>query len=81
MMLITYYVFVIDLHVCPGCSSGYSLAKYPLLSQVNSQINEQANAGLQRIKDQLSYMTADNFVKHCSFFLWNKNNLKRQLLD
>jgi chromosome segregation ATPase len=31
------------------------------------------NAGLKRIKDQLSYMTADNFMTHCSLYLWNKN--------
>jgi hypothetical protein len=31
---------------------------YPELEKLNSQCNEQANAGLKRIKDQLSYMTA-----------------------
>jgi hypothetical protein len=46
---------------------------YPMLKGLNSQANEQANAGLKRIKDQLSYMTAENFMHHCCFYLWNKN--------
>ena len=35
-----------------GCSSGYSLDKYTTsdIATINSQVNEQANAGLQRIK-------------------------------
>lgn len=64
-----------------GCSSGYNLARFPLLAAVNSQVNEQGNAGLQRITDQLSYINADNFMRHCSFYLWNKNNIKRQQLQ
>lgn len=59
-----------------GCSCGYCLDMYPLLNHINSQANEQANAGLKRIKDQLSYMTASNFMLHCSFYLWNKNKKK-----
>lgn len=56
-----------------GCSCGYCLDLYPHLATLNSQVNEQGNAGLKRIKDQLSYMTAENFMKHCSFYLWDKN--------
>ena len=41
-----------------GCTSRYCLDKYP--SQDIAQINSQANAGLQRIKAQLSYMSLDN---------------------
>lgn len=56
-----------------GCSEGYNLKLYPHLSQINTQIAEQSNAGLKRIKDQLSYMTAANFMSHVSLFLYNKN--------
>ena len=57
------------------CTSGYCLDKYPSqdIAQINSQINEQANAGLQRIKAQLSYMSLDNFIFHLSLFLAIKN--------
>ncbi|XP_022288437.2 uncharacterized protein LOC111100644 isoform X2 [Crassostrea virginica] len=59
-----------------ACSLAYDLSIYPQFSALNSQCNEQANAGLKRIKEQLSYMTANNFMMHCTFFLWNKNLLK-----
>ena len=61
------------LYISIGCSCGYCLDMYPMLKGLNSQTNEQANAGLKRIKDQLSYMTAENFMHHCCFYLWNKN--------
>ena len=40
-----------------GCSAGYSLDSYKSanLEGINSQVNEQANAGLQHIKGQLAY--------------------------
>ena len=46
-----------------GCSSGYSLDRYdtPQISSINSQVNEHANAGLQLIKGQITYMKPDNF--------------------
>ena len=49
-----------------GCSSGYSLDRYatPQISSINSQVNEQANAGLQRTKGQIAYMKPDNFMFH-----------------
>jgi len=52
---------------------------YPQFSNVNSQLSEQSNAGLKRIKDQLSYMTANNFMKHCTFYLWKKNRDKLKI--
>ena len=43
-----------------GCSEGYSLDSYKSLNsnsaRINSQINKQANSGLQRIKGQLAYI-------------------------
>ena len=58
-----------------GCSSGYCLDVYgdATLRCLNSQVNEQANAGLQRIRGQLAYMTAANFKFHPSLFLSIKN--------
>ena len=32
------------------------------LKEINSQVNEQASAGLQRIRGQLAYMTPENFM-------------------
>lgn len=40
-----------------GCSYGYCLDKYEHLAAINSQANEQANAGLQ---DNLLIMTANS---------------------
>jgi hypothetical protein len=31
---------------------------------INSQVNEQANAGLQRIKGQIAYMKPENFISY-----------------
>ena len=43
-----------------GCSSGYCLDSYKSMDirGINSQVNEQANSGLQRIKGQLAYTVA-----------------------
>ena len=54
-----------------GCSSGYNLNLYKssLTNTINSQVNEQANGGLQRIKSQLAYMSHENFMHTVSLFL------------
>ena len=64
-----------------GCSSGYNLSKYPGfdMGAINSQVNEQANAGLQRIKAHISYMKEDNFMFHVKLFLALTNNRKQQM--
>ena len=67
-----------------GCSASYSLDKYSSIAEVkavSSQVNEQANAGLQHIKGQLAYMSADNFMFHLSLFLAVKNIDARKKLD
>ena len=46
------------------------------IREINSQVNEQANAGLQRIRGQLAYMTAENFMFTVSLFLYLKNQDK-----
>ena len=38
-------------------------------TSINSQVNEQANSGLQRIKGQLAYMKPSNFMLTLSLFL------------
>ena len=66
-----------------GCSKGYSLDAYidRQVKGINSQINEQANSGLQRIKGQLAYMGVENFIFHCSLFLAIKNMDKKRGLS
>ena len=58
-----------------GCSSGYNLNTYKtsIASTINSQVNEQANAGLQHIKSQLAHMSHENFMHMISLFLAIKN--------
>lgn len=58
-----------------GCSSGYNMDIYQqeYLASLNSQINEQANAGLQKIKGHIAYMKAPNFKFHIKLFLACKN--------
>ena len=51
-----------------GCSLGYCMDQYTALHSLNSQVNEQANAGLQHIKGQLAYMSIDNFMFHLCLF-------------
>ena len=64
-----------------GCSSGYSLDSCTSLdvNPINSQVNEQANAGLQRIKGHIAYMKPDNFVSCKTLGLQNKD--KQSKLD
>ena len=66
-----------------GCSSGYSLDKYTThdISSINSQVNEQANAGFQRIKGQIAYMKPGNFMFHVKLFLGITNMDKRAKID
>ena len=66
-----------------GCSSGYSLDKYCTydISSINSQVNEQGNAGLQRIKGQIAYMKPSNFMFHVKLFLGVTNMDKRAKID
>lgn len=58
-----------------GCSHAYDMRLYPQYAEINSQVVEQANAALSRIKSSLSYMNAKNFMNHCKLFLWYRNTL------
>ncbi|XP_078659981.1 uncharacterized protein LOC144904724 [Branchiostoma floridae x Branchiostoma belcheri] len=69
-----------------GCSDGYCMDAYQHhgsidVQKINSQINEQANAGLKRIKAQLAYMAPRKFLFSVALFLAFKNMDKQQQLE
>ena len=51
------------------------------IKEINSQVNEQANAGLQRIRGQLAYMTPENYMFTLKLFLSIKNKDVQRKLD
>jgi hypothetical protein len=53
-----------------GCHSGYNLSIYSQFNDVNTQVAEQRNATLKKLKSMLSYMNKENFVNHLKIFLW-----------
>ena len=79
-------VFVVDRfhwkgHI--GCSKGYNLNEYNAALEVNclnSQVNEQENAGRKRLSGMLAYMTLDNFIFHVSLFYGVKNMSRLDLV-
>ena len=75
--MVRYYDIV---HVCYsntlGCSCGYNLGSYPQFLSVNTQVVEQANSTLSRIKSSVSYMTPKHFMNHCKLYLWYRNKYK-----
>ena len=64
-----------------GCSLGYCLDTYKHMSlrEINLQVNKQANAGLQRIREQLAYMTPQNFVYYL-FIYFSEEQRKLEVL-
>ena len=57
-----------------GCTSGTALIHtniHMFIKEINSQVNEQMNAGLQRIRGQLAYMTPELFIHY--LFISMKN--------
>ena len=60
-----------------ACAPSYNSCEYPEYKLLNSQINEQQNSTTKHLTRQLSYMTPENFVNHAKFFLWYKNEEKR----
>jgi len=61
-----------------GCCKGYDMDSYQALDirTINSQVNEQENAGLARVKGQLAYMLPSNFMFHSALFLALRNKSK-----
>jgi 5,10-methylenetetrahydrofolate reductase len=53
---------------------------YPQFSAISSEVVEQANAMIQRIKASVSYMTAQNFMNHLKIFFWYHNKEKIKCL-
>ncbi|XP_076147300.1 uncharacterized protein LOC143131543 [Alosa pseudoharengus] len=53
-----------------GCNCGYNADLYPQFSGVNTQIAEQFNSRLKRLKYHLPYMSRDHFIRHIQLYLW-----------
>ena len=51
------------------------------IKDINSQVNEQANVSVQQIREQLVYMTPDNFTSTLKLFLSIKNKDVERKLD
>ena len=43
-------------------ATAWILKQQMAIKEINSQVNEQANAGLQQIQGQLAHMTPENFM-------------------
>ena len=48
------------------------------LKGINSQVNEQNNSCLKRIKPSLWYMTQKSFMRHAALFIWYLNKITRE---
>ena len=53
-----------------ACSSGYNISICPQYSWVKSEVVEQANSELSKLKSSLSYMNKVNFMAHLKLFLY-----------
>ena len=73
---ISFFVFLIK-----GCARTYDIRRHPLLYRVNSQIIEQHNAAMKKLKSHLSYMKPENFKLHCTLYLWHRNQMKKEQWD
>lgn len=58
-----------------GCCQAYNISTYPEYETLNSQVNEQQNSTLKKLRSQLSYMGQDSFMAHCKLFFWYRNRL------
>lgn len=67
-------------HLCfTACNSGYNSDLYPQLHNVNTQIAEQFNARIKKMKHHLPYMTREHFLKNVELYLWfHSRNCARQ---
>lgn len=75
---ITFIVVQCHVSLIIGCCEGYNTSRYPQFVELNTQLVEQSNASLKRIKSSLSYMNSTNFLNHCKFFLWYHNREKNR---
>ncbi|XP_066915621.1 uncharacterized protein [Clytia hemisphaerica] len=56
-----------------ACSFGYCMKLYSTMQHINSEVNEQENSRVKKLKTQLAYMTPENFIRHCDLFFWHRN--------
>ncbi|XP_067949054.1 uncharacterized protein [Watersipora subatra] len=52
-----------------GCTTGYNSGCYIQYKDLNTQVAEQRNATLKKLKSSLSYMHEENFFEHLRVFL------------
>ncbi|KAL3865224.1 hypothetical protein ACJMK2_006839 [Sinanodonta woodiana] len=75
--------FLVDrFHWCnhKGYHVGYNVSHYLQYGQLNSQVAEQCNSTLKRLKTMLSYMNVDNFKNHLRLFLWFRSMISLSML-
>lgn len=78
-IFLSYVIAILDNVICSfvfclaGCSSGYNVSMYRDYALLNTQVAEQRNATLNRLKSSLSYMHEENFFLHLSVFLSYRN--------
>jgi Kyakuja-Dileera-Zisupton transposase len=63
-----------------SCAKSYNLSIYPEYRSLNSQIAEQVNSHLKKIKSSVSQMTQDNFIRCVRFYLEMINDRKEKVL-
>ena len=66
------WTFVIDRHHYKNhklCSSAYNMDTYKWLDGVNSQVCEQRNNRLRKMKKSLAHMSFKNYIRNLTFFL------------
>ena len=51
-------------------SRGILIGNIPTVKDINTQVAEQRNATMKKIKPMLSYMNFDNFMRNCKLFIW-----------
>ncbi|KAJ8334576.1 hypothetical protein SKAU_G00402150 [Synaphobranchus kaupii] len=61
-----------------GCSTGYNSDIYPQLHDVNTQLAEQFNARIKKLKHHLPYMSRTHFCRHVELYLWFHSGKKIQ---
>jgi hypothetical protein len=60
-----------------GCSEGHNVSMYPQYKDLNTQVAEQSNSSIYRLRSMLCYTNQDNFHKFLKLFLAYRNCLAR----
>jgi len=64
-----------------SCSASFNLRLIHEFARLNSQVTEQTNSSLGKLRTQLAYMTMENFTVHVKLFLYIKNQEKMKIND